>query len=55
MGKLHKLKRAILRNPSTWYNVDGAGKCGGEWEPQTWWGGGSKSYGSFIRSVLKKR
>lgn len=51
MGKLHSLRRAILRNPRKWrqYSCVGAARSrSGEWFPVYW----SHSYRQFIKKVL---
>ena len=52
MGKLHKLRRTILRDPSKWehYSSCGAHYWKGEWRSCPW----GHPYRSFVRSVLNK-
>lgn len=58
MGKLHKLRRAIERDPAQFYGtnrageltrVHGAMKLSRRWRPWPW----SSSYRAFVASVLK--
>lgn len=58
MGKLHTLRRAILRDPELWvrrnysghvYRIQGARRYRGEWCPA--WG---LSYCAFVRHVLRE-
>lgn len=52
MGKLHSLKKAILKDPSKWYGA-GAKKSCGEWEPiKDWWRDGHNSYKNFVKKIL---
>lgn len=65
MGKLHKLRRAIEREPDKWKNARAAKHWRGNpalrhrpsrsasWEPQGYYYGGVHSYRAFIKHVLK--
>lgn len=55
MGKLHTLKRAILRDPQKWRGASRAYFRDGQWHPTSsygWWMG-DPSYRQFIRHTLK--
>ena len=60
MGKLHKIRRAIKRDPSEWMYDNGTGNIArgahltweGKWEPMWYWD--DKPYRTFVRSVLKE-
>lgn len=53
MGKLHKLRRAIKRDPDRWHSYSKArgayqAPCG--WRPSYWF---DKPYRAFVRHVLR--
>ena len=56
MGKLHSLRRAILRDPEKWKDAKYAVKHKDGWHPGTgirmWWPP-IHTYRNFIKSVLK--
>ena len=52
MGKLHTLRRAILRDPKKWRGARGASRTRkGEWYPSASYFTGT-SYRSFIKHVV---
>ncbi len=55
MGKLHKLRRAIKREPEKWrkFGYYGAMFWNGNWEPRNWLSA-PFPYQAFVKSVLKE-
>ena len=52
MGKLHKIKKAILKNPDKWNSAIFAGKNSyNQWVPGYSWIG--NSYRNFIKKILR--
>lgn len=61
MGKLHKIRKAVLANPKIFKRLSYGNICLGNygawfdastqtWKPTRWWG---SSYRNFVRKVLK--
>lgn len=55
MGKLHTLRRAILRTPDLWVNRGAFRDSKGYWYPSSMWCYGSyRPYANFVKSVLNR-
>lgn len=52
MGKLHTLKRAIMREPEKWRKARGAYFTDNKWYPNDWAYWGRKAYGGYIKKIL---